>query len=102
VASARSATIAMPSANSVQPRPASRAWPARFVSRLEATAVIAEVPDRDPQPVAVRRRAQRVRVRLPPQARAQEAPLQELAAGDGKPVQPAALEHDRHGARARA
>ena len=32
------------------------------------------------------RRRQRVRVRLPPQPAAQEAPLQELAAGDGQPV----------------
>src|SRR3954454_23774666 len=49
---------------------------------------------------AVRHGRQRVRMRLPPESAAQEPPLEELAARDGEPVQPAATQDDRDDARA--
>ena len=48
----------------------------------------------------VGRRRQRVRVRLPPQPAAQEAPLQELAARDRQAIEAPAAQDDRDDVRA--
>ena len=63
----------------------------------QVAAVVAEILDGDAQQIALRRRRQRIRMRLPPQPAAQEPPLEELAAGHGQPVEPApAHQHGDH------
>src|SRR4051794_14982390 len=68
----------------------------------ERRAVVAEVLDGDAQVAARRRGRQGIGVRLPPQPAAQEAPLQELAAGDRQAVEPAPAQDDAVGVRALA
>lgn len=61
----------------------------------EREAVVAEVLDRDAQPVAVGQAGHRVRVSLPPQPADQKAPLQELPARQREAIKPPAAQHDR-------
>ena len=66
----------------------------------QRVAVVAEVLDGDPHPVRGRHRRQRVRVRLPPHAALQEAPVQELPARRLELVQvPARHGHRDHAGR---
>ena len=64
----------------------------------ESRAVVADRLDRDAHLVARRQGRQRVRVRLRPHAALQEAPVQELPAGDRQPVEVASASDDRHDA----
>ena len=71
-------------------------------ARLEpgdGSAVVAQGFDRHPHQGRAGESGEGVRVRLPPQVPGQEAPLEELAAGDGQTVQAAAPADDRVDAR---
>ena len=67
--------------------------------RGEADGVIAQRLDRDPEPAAVGRRAERERVAAPPAVAGQEAEHEVLAGADGQLVEVAARDVDRDDAR---